>query len=157
MNNSLAILAQGLDKKIEVLKKIQAYNDAQEQSFLNGEADLDTFDQAIEEKDQLIEELLRLDDGFEAMYANLARELEANKAQYAPQISGLQERIRTITELSNSIQIKEARNKKLVEDYFAKRRGEIKQGRQQSRAVYNYYKSMSGGGLPGSSMWDTKQ
>ena len=118
---------------------------------------MDTFDQAMEEKDKLIEELSRLDDGFETLYAQVKRELEENRAFYAEPIKGLQNQIRQITELSNSIQAKEARNKKLVEDYFAKKRGELKQGRQRSKAAYDYYKSMSGAGLRDTSIWDSKQ
>ena len=157
IKNSLDILAQSLDKKITVLQRIQEYNVLQEKSFLSGEADLDTFDQAMEEKDKLIEELSRLDDGFETLYAQVKRELEENRASYAEPIRGLQNQIRQITELSNSIQAKEARNKKLVEDYFTKKRGELKQGRQRSKAAYDYYKSMSGAGLRDTSIWDSKQ
>ena len=131
MKNSLTILAQSLDKKIAILEKIQKYNELQEESFLSGEADLDSFDEAFTKKDELIEELDRLDTGFETLYGEIKRELENNRAAYAEEIKGLQNQIRRITELSNSIQAKEARNKKLVEEYFAKRRGEIRQGRQR--------------------------
>ena len=157
MKNSLTILAQSLDKKIAILEKIQEYNELQEKSFLSGEADLDSFDKAFTKKDELIEELDLLDAGFETLYGEIKRELENNRPAYAEEIKGLQNQIRRITELSNSIQAKEARNKKLVEEYFAKRRGEIRQGRQRSRAAYDYYKSMSGAGARDSNLWDTKQ
>lgn len=157
MNNSLTILAQSLEKKIDVLKRIQQYNEEQEKCFAGEEPDLESFDAAMEEKDALIDELLRLDEGFESLYANLKEELDQNRSKYATEIKGLQEQIKVVTALSNNIQIKEARNKKLIEDYFAKRRGGIKSGRQQSRAAYDYYKNMSGGGFRESNLWDTKQ
>ena len=43
-----------------------------------------------------------------------------------------------------AIQAQEARNKKLIEDYFRKEREGIRVGRKSSKAAINYYKNMSG-------------
>lgn len=50
------------------------------------EVDMSLFDEAIEEKENLIQKLTLLDDGFEAMYEKLAKELEGNREKYAGQI-----------------------------------------------------------------------
>ena len=62
METQLDILSETLDKKLLVLKRIQEYNKVQEQSFQNGQAKLQDFDEAVEEKGRLIEELNRLDE-----------------------------------------------------------------------------------------------
>lgn len=157
MEKQLNILSESLDRKIQILKQIEELNDAQTKAISKEEADLEEFDRAVDQKDVLIDELLRLDDGFEAVYDRLAEELKANRAQYASQIKSLQEKIATVTEHSVSIQAQEARNKKLVEDYFAKVRGGLKMNRQTSQAAYNYYRNMSGMAYSSSRFMDNKQ
>lgn len=142
MNRCFSILADSLDKKIEVLKKIQTYNEEQEKIFSESEPDMDSFDTAIEEKEKLIQEIMKLDQGFETMYERVRAELDGSRDEYKDQIAELQKKITVITELSNAVQAKEARNKKLIENYFAKQRVEIKQSRQRAKAVYGYQQSM---------------
>ena len=142
MNRCFSILSDSLDKKIEVLKKIQNYNEEQERAFTGSEPDMDSFDVAIEEKEKLIQEVIKLDQGFEAMYERVQTELDEHRGEYKDQIAELQKKIIVITELSNAVQAKEARNKKLIENYFAKQRVEIKQSRQRAKAAYGYQQSM---------------
>lgn len=143
MENQLTILAESLDKKIEVLKEIQAYNIRQEQVFSAETVDMDGFDEAVEEKGRLIEKLTLLDSGFETMYAKLGEQLKGNREKYAAQIRELQAKITTITEMSVTIQAQEKRNKQLVEQFFARERAGLQQGRKASRAAYDYYRKMS--------------
>ncbi len=159
MESQLNILSESLDKKLQVLREIQEYNVRQERAFQQEEADIADFDRAIEEKDQLIDKLTKLDAGFEILYDRISQELQGNQEKYAVQIKALQDKISQVMDLSVAIQAQEARNKKLVEDYFAKARKGIKQGRQSSKAAYNYYKSMSGvgAGYSQSRNWDSKQ
>lgn len=157
MNNSLDILSEGLDKKIEVLKAIKEYNQRQKEAFSSDNIDMDSFDEAIEEKDQLIERLLKLDEGFDSLYNRLAEELKANKGLYADKIKLLQEKIRVVTELSVSIEAEEARNKQLVEAYFSKARAGLGQDRKVSRAAYGYYQSSSGANSGQTSIFDLKK
>lgn len=156
MENSLQILSESLDKKIQVLYEIQQCNLKQEEAFKNGNADLDSFDAAFDQKDELIEQLEKLDEGFEILYDRIAKLLQDNRETYKIQIRNLQEKISKITEMSVSIQSQEAQNKKMVEDYFAKQRASIAQGRKGSRAAYDYYKSMAGNGYQTSQFMDSK-
>ena len=157
MENQLTILSESLDKKLQVLKEIQEYNRKQEQSFLEESADLESFDAAIEEKGCLIEKLSKLDEGFDAVYGKLADELNGNREKYKTQIKTLQEKIRQVTELGVSIQVQEQRNKKLIEQYFAKSYDHIRQERKNSKAAYNYYKSMSGSAVVQPQFMDSKK
>jgi len=69
--------------------------------------------------------VVHLDEGFEIMYEKLARELEGNRERYAAQIRELQKKVSRVTELSVTVQAQEARNKKLIESYFARERAGI--------------------------------
>lgn len=157
MENRLNILSESLDQKIRVLGRIQEFNNLQADAFTKEDADLEEYDRGFEEKDKLIDEMIRLDDGFETLYDSIAQELQENKTKYAGQIRQLQEKIAKVTELSVSIQAQEARNKKLVEDYFAKARSGIRQNRQSSKAAYDYYRNMSGVAYSASRFVDDKQ
>lgn len=157
MNNYLNILETSLRKKLNVLDEIQAYNDKQYESFSTEEVDMDGFDAAIEEKGRLIEELTKLDDGFETLYANIAKQLEQNKEQYASQIKTLQDLIRQVTEKSVSVQASEARNKALIEKYFAKEKKQIKEGRVNSKAAYGYYQNLNKAVLEDNRGFDLKK
>ncbi len=157
MNTQLDILSESLDKKYQVLLEIQKYNEEQEKVFLADQIVLQDFDAAVEEKGKLIEKLSRLDLGFEALYQRLAQELSQNRKLYEEQIKKIQQQITKVTELSVSIQAQEARNKKLIEDYFAKERAQIKQGRKSSKAAYDYYKNMSKSNFIPPQFMDSKQ
>jgi len=157
MESQLTILSESLDKKLQILKEIQEYNKKQEQSFLGDTADMEEFDAAIEEKGRLIEKLSRLDEGFEAVYGRLAEELNGNREKYKSQIVILQDKIRQVTELGVSVQAQEQRNKKLIEQYFAKAHSNIRQERKNSRAAYDYYKRMSGGTVVQPRFMDSKK
>lgn len=141
--NYLDILEESLNKKIEVLTDIQQYNNRQEEVFRAAVVDLTVFDEYVEEKSGLIERVKALDEGFEQLYASVAEELKNNREQYKVQIGRLQELVAQVTEMSMSIQAQEARNKQLVEEYFARERSGIKQGRRSSKAAYDYYKNMN--------------
>ncbi len=157
MQNQLNILSESLDQKIQVLKQIQQCNERQTEALSQDTLDLEVFDKEFDQKDVLIEEMVRLDDGFDVLYESLARELQDKKAEYAEQIRELQGKIADVTELSVSIQAQETRNKKLVEDYFTRTRTSIRQNRQSSKAAYDYYKSMSGMAYSTSRIMDDKK
>ena len=143
MDNYLKILEESLRKKLQVLDEIQAYNEKQKQVFQSDSVELDEFDAAVEEKGKLIEQISKLDEGFEVLYSNVAKELEGNKEKYVTQIQTLKQLVQQVTEKGVSIQAQEARNKALIESYFAREREQIRQGRQASKAAYDYYKNMS--------------
>ena len=146
MENQLTILSESLDKKLEVLQKIREYNKRQEEIFSAEKVDM-----------SLIDEVVRLDEGFEILYEKLAKELEGNRERYASQIKELQAKVAKVTELGVSVQAQEARNKKLVENYFARERAGIGQRRKNAKSAFDYYKSMSGAGYVPPQMYDNKQ
>ncbi len=153
----LNILEESLEQKLQIMAEIQKYSVLQQEVFQSQEADLDRFDEYVDKKDVLLQKLTALDSGFEALYRNVSEELKGNREKYADQIRRLQELVSRVTEDSVAIQAQEARNKKLVEDYFRKERTGLAQNRKSSSAAYNYYKSMSGSGAETSQLYDSKK
>lgn len=145
MENYLEILTDSLKKKSKVLDEIMRYNSDQENLLRQESISLEELDANMELKDGLVQKLVQLDDGFETLYERIKEQLLTQKDQYKAQIGQMQELISGITEKSVSIQAQEARNKGMIENYFARERGQLRQSRQVSKAAYGYYKSMSNG------------
>ena len=157
MESQLQILSESLDRKLEVLKEIQEYNERQEAAFSSETVDMDSFDEAVAEKERLIEKITLLDAGFETMYEKLARELEGNRDKYKDRIKELQGKISQVMEMSVLIQAQETRNKKLVEQFFSRERRNLQQNRKHSAAAYNYYKSLNSANTETSQFLDSKK
>ncbi len=145
MERYISILEESLEKKSRLLDRIAESSDRQRELLARERMDPEAFDECVDEKGRLIEELESLDEGFEALYDRVREELEGNRARYRTQIERMKKLITAITEKSVSIQATEARNKKRLEEYFSGERAGIGSGRKSSRAAYDYYKSMSKG------------
>lgn len=157
MDNYLEILESSLHKKSAVLDEIIEYNNAQERLLKEEKVSMDDLDANMEQKDGLIRKLTELDEGFETLYGRIKEQLADNKDTYRVQIKRLQVLISQITEKSVSVQAQEARNKKLIEDYFLKEKNRLRQGKKASKAAYGYYKSMSNSGAVSSQFMDQKK
>lgn len=157
MENYLGILEESLLKKLEILDEIDAYNQGQSQLLKKDKVSVEELDENMNHKDELIQRLTALDEGFETLYERIREQLLADRDAYREQIQRLQQLISQITEKSVSIQAQEIRNKNLVEDYFKKERSQIRQHRQSSKAAYNYYRSVNNTNLVMPQMMDQKK
>lgn len=143
MENYLQILEESLCRKMDVLCEIEEFCTVQERILSAESLDEEEFDKSMEEKDRLIKKLEKLDEGFETLYAHIKNQLAKEKDQYKSQIAVLQKEISEVMEKSVAIQTREARNKKLAEEYFVKAKQELKRGRKSSKAALDYYRSMN--------------
>lgn len=157
VDNYLNVLEESLMKKIDALNSVQEYNNRQQKLFQSEITDITVFDSYVEEKEQLIEQINKLDEGFENLYDAVAEELQNNRDKYKPQIRRLQELVRKVTDMSISVQAQEARNKKLIEDYFSRERSSICQNRKTSKAAYDYYKNMNNSSVVPPQFMDRKK
>ncbi len=153
----LSILEESMEKKLQVMAEIQKYSLLQQEIFMAQDADLDKFDEYVDKKDELLRELAALDNGFETLYGNVSKELQDHREKYAEQIKRIQELVTRVTEASVTIQTQEARNKKLVEDYFRRERAGIAKNRRSSKAAFDYYRGMSGSAAETSKLYDNKK
>ena len=143
IENYLEILEDSLVKKLAVLDEITEYNNEQEALLKREKVSMEELDANMEKKDELIQKLVKLDEGFETLYERVREQLLTNKDIYKEQIRRIQDLISKVTEKSVSVQAQESRNKKLIENYFIKEKSQIRQGRQASKTAFNYYKNMS--------------
>lgn len=157
IKNYLKILEESLLKKIEVLDRIIAYNKDQEELLKREDVSLEELDANMAKKDELIQSLLKLDEGFESLYEKIREQLLGNKALYAEQIRTLQELITIVTDKGVAVKAQEERNKRLVEKYFTREKNELRRGRQASKAAYDYYKNMNNVNVVSPQIMDQKK
>lgn len=157
IENYLTILEDSLKQKITVLDEIAGQNTEQEALLRQETLPLEEFDKCVDYKDALIQEIGKLDEGFDSLYEKIRDQLLENKETYKEQIARIQQLISEVTEKSVSIQAQEARNKKAVEDYFAKEKQQLREGRQNSKAAYDYYKSMNNANVVSPQFMDQKK
>ena len=97
MTNYLRVLEESQRKKLDVLGRIEDLCIRQEFLLKTKPMPEEEFDQSIEEKGTLIEELSRLDDGFETLYQSLKEQLAVNRDMYKQQIASLRELIAKVS------------------------------------------------------------
>ena len=137
------IMIQSLLKKLKVLDKIIEIDSRQSAELEQPDLSADAFDQTVEEKQKLIDQINQLDSGFDKLYERVKEELSGNKDQYADQIRTMQGLIRQITDKSMEIQAQEARNKELMMRKFAGLKTRARRVRTGYKAASQYYKNMN--------------
>lgn len=139
----LNVMQDTLDKKEQILRGILSLSEEQHQLAEGTEMDWDAFDLNVERKGELIDALLKMDEGFNNLYERVKDAFEANRNDYKYNIEKMQNSIRRITELSTQIEVAEQRNKILIEQHFAKARNDIKQSKVGTKAAMEYYRKMN--------------
>lgn len=142
MDTYMDMLQDSLRKKLEMMDRIMEYQE-QESGMLKSDAmDREAFDQNINDKVALAEDIDRLDDGFEHVYDRIREEILRDKEKYAVQIRALQDMIAEITEKNASIQAAESRIRLAVDAYAKKESAALRQKRDNGKAARSYYNSM---------------
>lgn len=136
------IMLQSLSKKEEVLSKIIDLDNKQRAALENPELTPGEFDEIVEQKSVLAEQLEQLDSGFQKLFDRMKEELNENKEKYSEQIRRMQQHIRTITDMSMEIQTQEARNKDLMMKKFADVRQQARSVRTGTQVANKYYQNM---------------
>lgn len=151
------IMLQSLKKKSQVLDEIIMLNKDQRSALESPELTPEEFDVIVEKKGELIEQLDKLDSGFEKVFDRMKEELDGNKEAYREEIRKMQEYIRTITDKSIEIQSQEARNKELMTQKFASVKKQVRTMKKSSAVASKYYQNMSRVNLVDPQLWDGKQ
>ena len=141
------IMIQSLEKKEQVLDRIIELDIKQKNQLEDPQLTPDDFDEVVEAKSRLIDQLNNLDSGFEKLFERTKEELNGHK----------EEHIRSITDKSVKIQSQEARNKDLMTLKFASIKKQAREVRVGTQAASRYYKSMSGTGYMEPQFMDNKK
>ena len=153
----ITILAESLKKKNTVLDEIQKANEEQKQILADENLTPDAFEKTLEKKADLIEELNKLDEGFEQVYEKVREELKDHMEQYAEQIRQMQTEIQKITDKTVAIQTEELRNKQLIENKFSSIKKQIREVKSSQKAVNTYYRNMMKRGVMEAQFLDRKK
>ena len=137
------IMVESLSKKINILEKLLEYTKEQERLLEEEEFSMEEFSGLLDKKGELIDVLNTMDQGFEQVYERMEEEIKGKKEEHAHEILLMQQRIKTITDLSIKLQELEYKNKEKIEVQFSKKRNEIKTFRQSKDNVNKYYRVMS--------------
>lgn len=155
--NGMQILIQSLEKKLQILDELVKQNSVQENILQQEPFDMDAFDAAIDVQAGLVEELEKLDNGFEALYERLREEILKHKEQYAAEIARLQNLIGQITDKVVVVNTGNMRNKLLAEKQFKQTRQSIQQSVSKLKAARNYYNSMNNLNCVAPQFYDNKK
>ncbi len=142
-SNYLLILEESLMKKIVILDELTRLTSEQKEIAGADEFNEDAFDNNVEKKSALVDELGRLDTGFELLYKDVKGQLETDKERYADDIKRLQSLIKQIMDKSASLQVMEQRNNELIKNKFNSLKKEARQIKKSREMAANYYKTMN--------------
>ena len=151
------ILLQSLEKKNALLDQMIQQNGVQEEILKQEEFDMDAFDAAIDQQDSYVEQLEKLDQGFESVYDRVREELIENKERYRSEITRMKEQIQQITDKIVTLNAGNMRNKMLAENQFKKKRQEIGNGASKNKVAKNYYNNMNKLNYVSPQFYDNKQ
>ena len=143
MEQYLQMLADSLKKKCNLLLQLIQESNHQAEIVKSSEVDWELFDSSVEKKGELIEQLNKLDEGFDTMYQRIKIGLETDRLKYKVQIQEIQKLIKDVTEKSSKLMATEERNKILVTNRFSEEKKKLKQQRMNSKAASSYYTSMN--------------
>ena len=141
--NYLQILSESLDKKIVILEELNRLTEVQKSIVSSEEFDDSAFEDNINKKSGLINEVQNLDKGFEMLYNNIKQQIEGNKEQYRSQIAELQTKIKKVLDDSTSLQVAEASNKRLIESRCGSMKKEVYQVKKSRDMAASYYRTMN--------------
>ncbi len=143
MDNYLNVLRDSLIKKENILTELISKSEKQAVIVKAETVEWDKFTQIVDEKGVLIDEIMKLDDGFEALYERIKEGLEENKDKYKDIITEIKTLVKSVTEKSADLQAIEYRNKTIIETAFSNARKEIKQSKLGQKAAADYYNKMN--------------
>ncbi len=141
--NYIMILIDSLHKKIAVLDNISEENEKQRLLFMQKDLELEELEPSLEKKQEYIDKLNELDEGFQTLYDRVKMELQGHPEKYKEEIKEMKELITQITGKSMVVQTEEERNKLAVKECFSKFKKDIRQARNSQKAAINYYNNMN--------------
>ena len=92
--NYLQIMIDSLKKKTDILIKIVSLNEKQNEILTKEELNQDAFENNMHEKGECIDELEKLDEGFQSVFDRIKEELSSNKQLYFNEIETMKKLIK---------------------------------------------------------------
>lgn len=144
----VSMMADTLKRKETILTALYSMTQEQERMLKGDELDVEQFHQLLDEKGAKIDELNELDEGFDALFKMVEKEIVANRENYKEEIQMMQRQIREVSELGVRIQALEHQNSSRLQAYLAKQRKTIRDFHVNNKTAANYYKNMANSHRP---------
>lgn len=144
-NNSVYVnmMVDSLSRKKKILEYILVKTREQENLLKDEEMDPDAFQAIIDEKGEQIDELNKIDEGFDTLFSYVEKEIKENRMAYRKQIEQMQQLIGEVSELGIQIQALEHQNSGHFKVYLANQRKLIRDFNVNSRTTTSYYQNMA--------------
>ncbi len=137
------MMVDTLQRKKRLLSLILKGTREQETLLKDDELDMDRFNEIIEEKGQHIDELNKIDEGFDSLFRYVEKEINQNRMAYKKEIQDMQKLIGEVSELGIQIQALEHQNSGHFKVYLAEQRKMIRDFHVNNRTVSSYYQNMA--------------
>lgn len=141
MTNELQLLIEVLEKKEKILRKILDKSKIQLKVAEEETLDVEGFDKLVDDKASLLEEMEKLDEGFDSTYQRIKDELMEEKDKYKKEIAALQKLIATSVDLGAQISATEGRTKNKLSVSLARTKKELVQKRVSTKVATDYYRT----------------
>lgn len=138
----LDVLIQSLRKKLVLLNRIAILSQEQRELLQDEDMTPEAFDLNVRDKDELVQQIVSLDAGFDEVYAHIKDLMERDHALYEDQLQQMRELIRLIMAKDASIRAEEKRNYELAQRKFATIKSKVREMKANRKMVNSYYKSM---------------
>ena len=138
----LDVLIQSLRKKLVLLNRIAILSKEQRELLQDEDMTPDAFDLNVRDKDDLVQQIVVLDAGFDEVYAHIKDLMERDHALYEDQLQQMRELIRQIMAKDASIRAEEKRNYELAQRKFASIKTKGREMKASQKMVSSYYKNM---------------
>jgi chromosome segregation ATPase len=140
----LRVMQDVLVRKKKVLTGIYEATKAQEDALAKESIDEKTFNDAIDNKTKLIDELTEMDEGFQKLFDKISQDIREKGKEHADAIRRLQALIQEITDLSVTVSALEKKNKSTLDKRIEELRKGKKSFKVSRQTADKYYKSMNG-------------
>lgn len=139
--NYVQIMIDSLTKKEQLLKQIVDYNEEQKMIITATTFDEEAFQKNIDKKGELVEAILKLDEGFNSVFARVKEAIQERRNELSSEIAVMQQLVKRVTDLGVRIQAQELRNKELVEKCFSEMRRNLSNAKMTTSKANAYYKN----------------
>ena len=136
---NLQLLIDALKKKEKNLSELLELTKEQEKLLKEEEFNFQGFENIMRNKQIRIDEVVRMDEGFQPTYERVRSRLQQHSELYKDQIRELQEGIRKVGELGIQVQTLEAKNQAVFMNLSNRLKQDVKGFRTSKKAVTNYY------------------
>lgn len=137
------MMRDALKRKKQILQGLLERTKHQETLLKDEEMDPEEFNATIEEKGTQIEELNKIDEGFDTLFKYVEKEITSNRMAYKEQIQEMQQLIGEVSELGIQIQALEHQNSGHFKVYLANQRKKIRDFHVNNKTASSYYQNMA--------------